>query len=83
MGKAAAVALKAVKGQNKERRWVHRGSGDSMLARKTDATRQTHPGGGASRQPDAREGQAGPGWESDRPIVPMKRVMTAEGRGLS
>lgn len=34
-------------------------------------------------QPDAREGQAGPGWESDGPIVPRKRVMTAEGRGLS
>ncbi|MFQ5705788.1 MAG: hypothetical protein ACE5HT_17465, partial [Gemmatimonadales bacterium] len=34
-------------------------------------------------QPDAREGQAGPGWESDGPIVPRKRVMTVEGRGLS
>ena len=34
-------------------------------------------------QPDAREGQAGPGWESDRLIVPRKRVTTVEGRGLS
>jgi hypothetical protein len=37
----------------------------------------------SDHQPDAREGQAGPGWESDRPIVPKKRVMTVEGRGLS
>lgn len=34
-------------------------------------------------QPEAREGQAGPGWESDGPIVPRKRVTTVEGRGLS
>jgi len=42
-------------------------------------------------QPDTREGQAGPGWESDRLIpslrsrtrVPRKRVTTVEGRGLS
>lgn len=33
----------------------------------------------SDHQPDAREGQAGPGWESDRPIVPKKRVMTVEG----
>jgi hypothetical protein len=34
-------------------------------------------------QPDAREGQAGLLWESDRPIVPLTRVTTAEGRGRS
>jgi len=34
-------------------------------------------------QPDAREGQAGLRRESDGPIVPVKRVTTVEGRGLS
>jgi hypothetical protein len=34
-------------------------------------------------QLNAREGQVRPQWESDRPIVPKKRVTTAEGRGLS
>jgi hypothetical protein len=36
-----------------------------------------------SHQLNSREGQNRPGWESDRPIVPRKRVTTAEGRGLS
>ena len=63
-------------------RRVRRGSGDGTSARKHDATRETHPGGG-SRQLNSREGQVRPGWESDRPIVPKKRVMTAEGRGRS
>lgn len=30
----------------------------------------------------AREGQVRRWWESDRLIVPKKRVMTVEGRGL-
>jgi len=34
-----------------------------------------------SRQPDAREGQAGPGRESDRPIVPMGRPSLPVTRG--
>ena len=32
-------------------------------------------------QPDAREGQAGPGWESDRPIVPKKPGNAGGGKG--
>ena len=30
-------------------------------------------------QPDAREGQAGPGWESDRPIVCAGQRVNQEG----
>ena len=69
--------------RNNASRRVHRGSGDGMPTRRADATRETHPGGGVDHQPDAREGQSGPRWESDGPIVPMKRLTTAEGRGLS
>jgi hypothetical protein len=51
--------------------------------RPTPAMDSKRPSATGRHQPDAREGQAGPGWESDRPIVPRKRVTTAEGRGLS
>lgn len=40
---------------------VRRGSGDSMPARRAGATRETPPGGGVDHQPDAGDGQAGPG----------------------
>ena len=62
---------------------VRRGSGDGMSARRTDATRETHTGEADEPQLNAREGQVRPGWESDRLIVPRKRVTTVEGRGLS
>ena len=45
-----------------------------------DATRET-PGGGCVTQPDAREGQAGPAEESDRPIVPSKPGNAGGGKG--
>jgi hypothetical protein len=40
------------------------------------------PPGGPPRAPPRRERRRA-GRESDRPIVPLKRVMTAEGRGLT
>ena len=36
---------------------------------------------GAHAQPDAREGQAGPGGESERPIVPRKPSKGGRGKG--
>ena len=43
-----------------------------VYQRRIDATRETPGGGRRDFQPDAREGQAGPPGESDRPIVPWK-----------
>jgi hypothetical protein len=70
---------------------VRRGRSDGMCARRADATRAEGDQGGSPRDPvrrqepqlKAREGQVRPGWESDRPIVPRKRVTTVEGRGRS
>jgi hypothetical protein len=47
------------------------------------ATRETHPVAARDRQQNPREGQFWPVRESDRLIVPMKRVTTAEGRSRS
>ena len=58
----------------------HRGKGDGMLARRSQATRET-PGGGRVSQPDAREGQAGPTGESERFIVPWKPAKVGGGKG--
>ena len=46
-----------------------------------DATRETLPVVARDQQPDAREGQAGPGGESERPIVPRKPGNAGGGKG--
>ena len=46
-----------------------------------NATRETLPGDCAQSQPDAREGQAGPGRESERSIVPLKPGNAGGGKG--
>ena len=54
----------------------------ACLHRRTDATREAPAVVACAHQPAAREEQAGPFGVSERPIVPTKRVMTVEGRGL-
>jgi hypothetical protein len=49
-----------------------RGSGDGMLTRKPDATRETPAVWACDPQPDAREGQAGPCGVTERLVVAMK-----------
>jgi hypothetical protein len=58
---------------------VRRGSGGGMSARRLDATRETPHD--AATQPDAREGQAGSGGESERPIAPLKPAKADGGKG--
>ena len=63
----------------------HRGSGDGMRAKERRVNtgdpepRSAH----RSDQPRPREGETGRDWESERPVVAMKRVTIAEPRGLS
>jgi len=47
----------------------------------SNATRETLPGDEAQSQPDAREGQAGSGRESERFIVPLKPGNAGGGKG--
>jgi hypothetical protein len=54
----------------------------ACLRRRTNATREA-PAVASCRQPDTREGQAGPLGESERLIVPAKPLITVEGRSLS
>ena len=47
-----------------------------------DSTQHGRPRpAGAQRQPDAREGEAGPRGESERPIVPAKPAKAGRGKG--
>jgi len=71
-GSAGVVATACLQGEQTQ----HGRPTSVMAVGKANASANDH-------QPNAREGQVGPGWESDRPIVPRKRVMTVEGRGLS
>src|SRR4051812_8026959 len=46
-----------------------------------NATRETRSARGAPPQPDAREGQAGPAWVTERPIVPSEPGNSGGGKG--
>jgi hypothetical protein len=61
---------------------AHRGNGDGMSARKTDATWETPAVAACDRQRDAREGQARPRGVTERPVVAMKPPIPVERRGL-
>ena len=62
------------------RRRSCRGKGDGTRQEETNATRET-PLGDHAGQRAAREGQARPGGESDRPIVPLKPGNAGGGKG--
>ena len=59
-----------------------RGNGDGMFAR-GDTTQHGKPEAAGARdpQPDAREGQAGPGRVAERPVVPLKPGNAGGGKG--
>jgi len=61
---------------------VHRGSGNGMSVQ-GERTQHGRPDAVAERvcQPEAREGQAGPHRESERPIVPSKPGNAGGGKG--
>ena len=60
---------------------LHRGSGNSTYTTGTDATRETPSRGSGASQPDAREGQAGRGGESEGLVVPEKPGNAGGGKG--
>src|SRR5512135_3126580 len=62
--------------------WSHRGIGDGMSAH-GDPTQHGKPRAVEARdlQPDAREGQAGPGGVADRPAVPPTPGNAGRGKG--
>src|SRR5438128_12504416 len=54
----------------------------ARACRYTESERNTgNPNGGAWRQPDAREGQAGPCGVADRLVVPSKPSNVGGGKG--
>jgi hypothetical protein len=59
-----------------------RGSGDGMHVH-GDLTQHGKPDTAEARdlQPDAREGQAGPGRVAERPVVPLKPGNAGGGKG--
>src|SRR5512135_797819 len=63
-------------------KWSHRGIGDGMFAH-GDPTQHGKPRSVEARdlQPDAREGQAGPGGVADRPAVPPTPGNAGRGKG--
>ena len=62
--------------------WSHRGIGDGMSAH-GDPTQHGKPRAVEARdlQPDAREGQAGPGGVADRPVLPRTPGNAGRGKG--
>src|SRR4051812_30766111 len=60
---------------------LHRGSGDGTHTTRTDATRETPPRGLSEGQPEAREGEAGRGGESEGLVIPMKPGNAGGGKG--
>ena len=82
MGKAAVAELT---GEQQSRLRSHRGNDDGMSEQEDrrntgDPRRKTRAAKHAC-QPDAREGQAGPRGESERPIVPSKPGNAGGGKG--
>ena len=61
--------------------WSHRGSGDGMPGRRSDATREAPSGESRELQPDAREGQAGPLGVAEGFVVPMRPGNAGGGKG--
>jgi hypothetical protein len=59
----------------------HRGNGDGTQTQETDATREAPTVVARDRQPDAREGQAGPCGVAERFVVPKKLVNAGGGKG--
>jgi hypothetical protein len=66
-GKLALLGKRATGTQR-----LHRGSDDGTYTTRTGATRETPSRGRAKDQPDACEGQAGRGGESDGLVVPRR-----------
>jgi RNA-directed DNA polymerase len=66
-GKLALLGKRATSTQR-----LHRGSGDGTYTTRADATRETPSCGLSAGQPDAREGQAGHGGESEGLVIPLK-----------
>src|SRR6476660_4907420 len=82
MGKAAVAELT---GEQRSRLRSHRGNDDGMSEQEDhrntgDPRRQRMPRS-MRVQPDAREGQAGPRGESERPMVPSKPGNAGGGKG--
>ena len=78
-GKAAVVGTGE---RHDPTRRSRRGSGDGMSAqRRSDATREAPAVAARDRQPDAREGQAGPRGVAERLVVPTKPGNAGGGKG--
>jgi hypothetical protein len=59
----------------------HRGNGDGTQAEEKHETREAPAVAGRDRQPDAREGQAGPRGVTERLVVPPKPGNAGGGKG--
>ena len=59
----------------------HRGNGDGTQTQEKHATREAPAVAARDRQPEAREGQAGPFGVTERLVVPMKPVNAGGGKG--
>ena len=59
----------------------HRGNGDGTQIQEKHATREAPAVAARDRQPEAREGQAGPFGVTERLVVPMKPVNAGGGKG--
>ena len=77
-GKASVAASRGM--THDPRRRSCRGIGDGTTQEEVNATRET-PSVTVRGQRDAREGQARPVGESDRPIVPSKPGNAGGGKG--
>ena len=59
----------------------HRGNGDGTQTQEKYATREAPAVAARDRQPDAREGQAGPYGVTERFVVPLKPGNAGGGKG--
>jgi hypothetical protein len=59
----------------------HRGNGDGTQTQEKHATREAPAVAVRDRQPDAREGQAGPCGVAERFVVPLKPGNPGGGKG--
>jgi hypothetical protein len=59
----------------------HRGNGDGTQTQEKHATREAPAVAVRDRQPDAREGQAGPCGVTERSVVPSKPDNSGGGKG--
>ena len=59
----------------------HRGNGDGTQTEEKHGTREAPAVAARDRQPDAREGQAGPSGVTERSVVPLMPGNAGGGKG--